>query len=59
MAPSEYFKRQVFVSVERNEAGVKYVILHRHGSEKDWIARKTDYPTHRTVTAASVTSPSR
>jgi uncharacterized protein len=41
MAPSEYFKRQVFVSVEPDEAGVKYVIDYI-GTER--LVFSTDYP---------------
>jgi predicted TIM-barrel fold metal-dependent hydrolase len=41
MAPSEYFKRQVFVSVEPDEAGVKYVIDYL-GTDR--LVFSTDYP---------------
>ena len=41
VAPSEYFKRQVFVSVEPDEAGVKYVIDYI-GSDR--LVFSTDYP---------------
>lgn len=41
MAPSEYFKRQVFVSVEPDEAGVKYVIDYIGA---DRLVFSTDYP---------------
>jgi uncharacterized protein len=41
VAPSEYFKRQVFVSVEPDEAGVKYVIDYI-GTER--LVFSTDYP---------------
>jgi predicted TIM-barrel fold metal-dependent hydrolase len=41
MAPSEYFKRQVFVSVEPDEAGVKYVIDY---IGTDRLVFSTDYP---------------
>ena len=41
MAPSEYFKRQVFVSVEPDEAGVKYVIDF---IGTDRLVFSTDYP---------------
>ncbi|MGB7948495.1 MAG: amidohydrolase family protein, partial [Candidatus Binatia bacterium] len=41
MAPSEYFKRQVFVSVEPDEAGVKYVIDYI-GTGR--LVFSTDYP---------------
>ncbi|HET6643967.1 MAG TPA: amidohydrolase family protein, partial [Fimbriimonadales bacterium] len=40
MKPSEYFKRQVFVSVEPDEAGVKYVIDYL-GTER--LVFSTDY----------------
>jgi predicted TIM-barrel fold metal-dependent hydrolase len=39
--PSEYFKRQVFVSVEPDEAGVKYVIDY---IGTDRLVFSTDYP---------------
>jgi uncharacterized protein len=41
MAPSKYFKRQVFVSVEPDEAGVKYVIDYIGA---DRLVFSTDYP---------------
>ena len=41
MAPSEYFKRQIFVSVEPDEAGVKYVIDF---IGPDRLVFSTDYP---------------
>jgi predicted TIM-barrel fold metal-dependent hydrolase len=41
MAPSEYFKRQCFVSVEPDEAGVKYVIDY---IGTDRLVFSTDYP---------------
>jgi uncharacterized protein len=41
VAPSEYFKRQVFVSVEPDEAGVKYVIDY---IGTDRLVFSTDYP---------------
>jgi predicted TIM-barrel fold metal-dependent hydrolase len=41
MKPSEYFKRQVFVSVEPDEAGVKYVIDYIGA---DRLVFSTDYP---------------
>ena len=41
MKPSDYFKRQVFVSVEPDEAGVKYVIDYI-GSDR--LVFSTDYP---------------
>jgi uncharacterized protein len=41
MAPSEYFKRQCFVSVEPDEAGVKYVIDYIGA---DRLVFSTDYP---------------
>jgi uncharacterized protein len=41
MAPSEYFKRQVFVSVEPDEAVVKYVIDYIGA---DRLVFSTDYP---------------
>jgi len=41
MAPSEYFKRQVFISVEPDEAGVKYVIDY---VGTDRLVFSTDYP---------------
>jgi predicted TIM-barrel fold metal-dependent hydrolase len=41
MAPSEYFKRQVVVSVEPDEATVKHVI-ESLGAEQ--IVFSTDYP---------------
>jgi predicted TIM-barrel fold metal-dependent hydrolase len=41
MKPSDYFKRQVFVSVEPDEAGVKYVIDYI-GTER--LVFSTDYP---------------
>jgi predicted TIM-barrel fold metal-dependent hydrolase len=41
MVPSEYFKRQVFVSVEPDEAGVKYVIDY---IGTDRLVFSTDYP---------------
>ena len=41
MAPSQYFKRQVFVSVEPDEAGVKYVIDY---IGTDRLVFSTDYP---------------
>ena len=41
MMPSEYFKRQVFVSVEPDEAGVKYVIDY---IGTDRLVFSTDYP---------------
>ena len=44
MAPSEYFKRQVFVSVEPDEAGVKYVIDY---IGTDRLVFSTDYPARR------------
>jgi uncharacterized protein len=41
MAPSEYFKRQCFVSVEPDEAGVKYVTDY---IGVDRLVFSTDYP---------------
>ena len=41
MKPSDYFKRQVFVSVEPDEAGVKYVIDY---IGTDRLVFSTDYP---------------
>jgi predicted TIM-barrel fold metal-dependent hydrolase len=41
MPPSQYFKRQVFVSVEPDEAGVKYVIDF---IGTDRLVFSTDYP---------------
>jgi uncharacterized protein len=41
MAPSQYFKHQVFVSVEPDEAGVKYVIDY---IGTDRLVFSTDYP---------------
>jgi predicted TIM-barrel fold metal-dependent hydrolase len=41
MKPSDYFKRQVFVSVEPDEAGVKYVIDYIGA---DRLVFSTDYP---------------
>src|SRR5262245_40358854 len=41
MKPSDYFKRQVFVSVEPDEAGVKYVI---DDLGADRLVFSTDYP---------------
>ena len=41
MKPSNYFKRQVFVSVEPDEAGVKYVIDY---IGTDRLVFSTDYP---------------
>ena len=41
MPPSEYFKRQVFISVEPDEAGVKYVIDY---IGTDRLVFSTDYP---------------
>ena len=41
MKPSDYFKRQVFVSVEPDEAGVKYVVDY---IGTDRLVFSTDYP---------------
>ena len=41
MAPSEYFKKQCFVSVEPDETPVKYVIDYMGN---DRIVFSTDYP---------------